>query len=421
MLERYYLKPTTLDRIRTCWIADAIEQYVAWLAENRYAARSVLHRVPVLVIFGEFAKARGAKRLEDLPAHTTAFSQMWLEQRSANCRDQRARRGVHDAARNAVQQMLRVVLPSYAAASARRERPEPFAGIANGFFTYLQEERGLKERSVVHYRGHLRMLEAYCHQHRISLDDLSPVILTAFITNCGSHLSPSGQRNLCSQLKVFFRYLLREGLCSTDLSTGIGCPQTYRLSDIPRAISWDEVRRMLDAVDRRSAVGKRDYAILLLLVTYGLRAYEVAGITLDDIDWQRGRLRVSERKAGHSTAYPLSTLVGEAIIDYLQHGRPSTTERCLFFRQIAPYRPLGSSGVHCRASEYLHKIGVAVRRPGAHTLRHTCVTRLVNAEFDLKTIGDYVGHGHPASTQIYTKIDIEALREVALGDGESIL
>lgn len=118
MLERCYLKPTTLDCIRTCWIADAIEQYVAWLAENRYAARSVLHRVPVLVHFGEFAKARGAKRLEDLPAHTAAFSQMWLEQRSANCRDQRARRGVYDAARNAVQQMLRVVLPSYAAANA---------------------------------------------------------------------------------------------------------------------------------------------------------------------------------------------------------------------------------------------------------------------------------------------------------------
>src|SRR5207249_5505508 len=117
-------------------------------------------------------------------------------------------------------------------------------------------------------------------------------------------------------------------------------PQTYRLAKIPRSITWDEVRRLLETVDRRAPAGRRDYAILLLLVTYGLRAREVAALTLDDIDWRQERLRIPERKAGHSTAYPLSPTVGQALLAYLQDGRPKTTARQVFFRVLAPPTPL---------------------------------------------------------------------------------
>ena len=178
---------------------------------------------------------------------------------------------------------------------------------------------------------------------------------------------------------------------------------------------------MLSMVERRMPAGKRDYAILLLLVTYGLRAREVAALTLDNIDWKRERLHVPERKAGHDTAFPLSTIVGDAIVDYLQHGRPQTANRHVFFRSLAPYTPLTYQGVSCRATHYLRKAGIAVSRAGSHTLRHTCVQRLVDADFSLKVIGDYVGHRVPASTEIYSKVAIEALRKVALSDGEEIL
>lgn len=178
---------------------------------------------------------------------------------------------------------------------------------------------------------------------------------------------------------------------------------------------------MLEAVDRRTETGKRDYAILLLLVTYGLRAQEVATLRLDDIDWARERLLVSERKAGHCTAYPLSTVVGEALLDYLKNARPETAERHIFFRIMAPRLPLNSNAVGARATHYLRKAGIRVRRPGSHTLRHTCVQRLIDAEFPLKTIGDYVGHRSPSSTEIYSKVAVESLREVALGDGEALL
>ena len=112
-------------------------------------------------------------------------------------------------------------------------------------------------------------------------------------------------QSLCSILKVFFRYLYRVNLMTRDLGKSIESPRHYRLSSLPRSITWEEVERMLLKVDRRSAVGKRDYATLLLLVTYGLRAREIAALTLDDIDWKRDRIDIRGRKAGYSTAYPL--------------------------------------------------------------------------------------------------------------------
>jgi integrase len=147
----------------------------------------------------------------------------------------------------------------------------------------------------------------------------------------------------------------------------------------------------------------------------------VAALTLDDIDWERQRLRVPERKAGHSTAYPLSPIVGEAIVDYLKNGRPQKAHRHVFYRVVAPWEPMTAGAVSTRTSYYLHKAGVPVARPGSHTLRHTCVQRLVDAHFPLKTIGDYVGHSSPESTAIYAKVSVESLREVALGDGEEVL
>jgi len=156
----------------------------------------------------------------------------------------------------------------------------------------------------------------------------------------------------------------------------------------------------LASVDRRSPCGKRDYAMLLLLSTYGLRACEVAALTLDDIDWRNERFRIRERKAG-TTTYPLSAVAGAAIIDYLKNGRPVTTNREVFMLMAAPLAPIGHAAVVCRAAHFIRKAGINVPRAGSHVLRHSCVQRLLNAHFSLKHIGDYVGHAtsrRPRST-----------------------
>lgn len=422
MLEKYYVKPQTVDQIRAAWIGEPVERYVAWLAARGYAARTVLSRVPVLMRFGEFAAGRGATTWEELPEHVEPFVSEWIAKRASRKASAARRKAFAKEVRGPVEQMLCVVVPGYYGSGRPRKPPNPFQDSAPDFFAHLRQEKGLSESTIRAYRHHLRRFAAYLQGIGLTdLRDLSPALLSAFVADYGVRVDWSSLRNCCGELRVFLRYLYREGIVSRDLSEVVEPPQAFRLSGVPRSIPWEEVERVLAAVDRRTPVGKRDYAILLLLVTYGLRGVEVAGLTLDHIDWRNDRLRIPERKAGHSTAYPLSSSVGEAIIDYLEHGRPQTKRRQVFFRSSAPVGPIGPAAVSSLAGKYLRKVGVQVPRPGSHTLRHTCVQRLVDADFPLKTIGDYIGHRSPSSTQIYSKVAIEALRQVALGAGEEVL
>jgi integrase/recombinase XerD len=421
MLEKYFVKPETVDRVRACCIGAEIERYVEWLCEREYANRTVWHRVPMLVEFGEFARVRGANTLEDLPIHLDAFVAQWaVRQQRAHLRGDFERVGRE--VRGPLEQMLRLAVPGFTG-RGRPHRRAPFGEVAPGFFEYLVTERGLRPVSILAYRISLDRFEDYLVRVGVTeLSVVSPTLLAAFVAERrATGLAKTTVRQTCGALRVFLRYAHREGVLARDLSDTVQWPQVYRLSDVPRSISWAEVERVLAGVDRRTDCGKRDYAILLLLVSYGLRGREIAALTLDDIDWKRERLAIPERKAGHSTAFPLSAVVGAALVDYLRNARPATSDRHVFFRTMAPVQPIEAAAVCSRARHYLLKAGVEVPRPGSHTLRHTCVQRLVDADFSLKTIGDFVGHRSPASTQIYGKVAVEPLRRVALGDGEEVL
>ncbi|MBV8175745.1 MAG: tyrosine-type recombinase/integrase [Verrucomicrobia bacterium] len=421
MIERFFVKVQTQDRIRASWLGEPIERYVTWLHDHHYGARNVYRRVPILVRFAAYTQSRGAKAWTELPHEVQPFVEQWIRDHGSRCRDERGRKKLINSVQGPIEQMLRLVLPDFPG-SRRSHLPHPFLEQAPGFFGYLHEERGVRPATLHHYDHCLRSLECYLRDlGMIALKDLSPTILSAFVTTRGQQWGKCTINGLCAVLRVFLRYLHREGLTSCDLSSSIEAPKRYRLAEIPRCISWENVGRMLEAVDRRTALGRRDYAILLLLVTYGLRSREIAALTLEDLDWERERLRIAERKAGHSTAYPLSPIVGEAILDYLKHGRPNTSDRHVFFRVLAPPTPFTAMAISGRAAHYLHKAGIAVARRGSHTLRHSCVQRLVDAHFSLKTIGDYVGHRSPDSTMIYSKVDVEALRDIARGCAEEVV
>jgi integrase/recombinase XerD len=422
MLEKYFVRPDTVDRIRASWLAPSIELYVAHLTENRYSQRSVTRRIPILVGFGTFAKDRGAQKVSDLPDHVEPFVQKWITDRVKKRASTAFRKKVGECTRSPIQQMLGLSLPDYIGKGRSRRPDNPFAEAAPDFFKYLVHEKGLRDASVRQYRHVLRGFANYLTKIKVTdIKHLAPAMLSGFVTDYSQRVGWASLRNACGALRVFLRYLHRQRILKKDFGPAIGQPRSYRLSGIPRSIDWGQIQRVLELVDRRTPTGRRDYAILLLLVTYGLRGREIAALTLDDIDWRSERLKVPERKAGHSTAYPLSPIVGEAILAYLKSGRPQTKQRQIFFRSQAPVVPFGAAAVSSRASHYLHKAGIKVPRLGSHTFRHSCVQRLVDANFTLKSIGDYVGHRSPSSTQIYAKVDIESLRQVAIGDGEEVL
>lgn len=421
MLEDYYLKPKTVDRIRQSWIAIEIERYLAWMEEQRHAVRTIHRRIPLLVQFGDYAKERGATSVSDLENHVSDFVRYFEERSHLGRSDDRQKifkREVHGC----IRQMLSIVLPGYDGRPRSRRTYAPRFGFMEGFLSFLREERGLSKASLRVYDYSLGVLQSYLDRIGVAdISELSPPILSSFVIDTKDRLGKASLSRVLSPIRIMLKYLYRERLLERDLSAVVEMPHSYELANLPRSISWDEVRKMLEAVDLRTSVGRRDYAILLLLVTYGLRAREVAAITLDDIDWKNERLLVRERKAGHSTGYPLSSVVGGAILEYLKKDRPKTSERALFFCMQAPVTPMSWQSVSGRAVHYLRLAGIDIPKRGSHTLRHTCVQRLVDAQFSLKLIGDYVGHKSPDSTRIYSKVDIESLRELALGLAEDLL
>jgi site-specific recombinase XerD len=420
MLEHYFLKPATVDRIRANVAGTYIEHYVSWLRAQGYADRNVFKRVPILCQFAELASARGAIDGQSALDHVEAFAQHWKSIHGKSCTSDTARAKVAHDARNPVRQMLELALHG-SVARHRQRKPFPFEAQVPGFAGHLRDERGLKTETIERHAFYLNGLSKFLDDAgAVSLASVSPPLLAAFLVEHCAGLARTTRRDLCGTLRIFLRYCHRERIVERDLSAAVQAPRLHRLASLPRAITWDEVRDMLGCVDRRCALGRRDYAMLLLLVTYGLRGNEVAQLTLEDIDWQHERLNIPQRKAGHWSAYPLASVVGEAIIDYLKNARAQTTDRHVFLRSMAPCGPITTAAVSSAAVRYLRRAGVRVHRAGAHTLRHTCVQRLVDAQFSLKTIGDYVGHRSAQSTKIYTKVNLAALREVALGNGEAL-
>jgi integrase len=183
---------------------------------------------------------------------------------------------------------------------------------------------------------------------------------------------------------------------------------------IPRAIAPEQVRQLLASIDRRTAVGRRDYAIVLLLARLGLRAGEVVALELDDIDWNKGRVTV-RGKRGQRSALPVPADVGRAIAAYLRWGRPTSASRRVFLRAKAPYRGFqGACGVGSVVRHALLRAGIEAPTTGTHQFRHGLASAMLRHGASLGEIGDVLGHRHPQTTMLYAKVDLPALRSLAL-------
>ena len=420
MLDQYFVRPESADRLRALWLGPAIDRYAEWLAARQAAKDTARQHLRVLVDLNQFTQSRGVQRWDELPALVDDFVRHRFRLHGKWCQTAKDRRSVRSQSRAPVEQLLRLLIPEYVG-SARRV-VWPFQVEAPGFLHYLRDERGLRPETLHRYAHCLRSFEAYLQ--RVGTDRLAeifPALLSKFLTERARQVGPGGVRSCGGVLRVLLRYLHRQGIVAKDLSRAVPRGRTYRHAAIPRAIPWGEVERVLASIDRRAQLGKRDYAILMLLATYGMRAQEVAALDLSAIDWQRSQFHVLARKAGNSTSYPLAAAVGEAIIDYLRNGRPASDDRHVFLTVKAPFHGLQHFDISGLASKYLHRAGSQVPRAGSHTFRHSCVQRLVEADVPFKMIGDYVGHRSEDATQIYAKVALHKLRALTLGDAEGAL
>jgi integrase/recombinase XerD len=219
---------------------------------------------------------------------------------------------------------------------------------------------------------------------------------------------------MTTALRSFLHYARYRGDITLDLVAAIPSVANWSMSSIPRAIPAESVRQLLASFNRRTAQGRRDYAILLLLARLGLRASEVAFLELDDLDWEVGQVTV-RGKRGARAALPLPADVGAAIAAYLQHGRPHSPSRRVFVRALAPAVGFaGPSAIACVVRDALERAGVNAPTKGAHQFRHALATQMLRRGASLSEIGEILRHRSPETTTIYAKVDLDALRPLAL-------
>jgi len=247
------------------------------------------------------------------------------------------------------------------------------------------------------------------------LSKLSSDKIEDFFINYAQTIGRSARRSMQSALRTFLRFCFYQGYIEQSLEYAVPTLRTYKLATVPHGLTDTQAKQVLRCINRNSHGGRRDYAILLLLYTYGVRGGQVRALRLEDINWEQSQILFKALKHGKDSLLPLLPEVGESILDYLQNSRPPYAYPHVFLSSRAPYHPLPHpNSLSAIVGRYIRAAGTEVPSRGAHAFRHCFATRMLQKGHSLKEIADVLGHRHLGTTFIYTKVEFNSLRQVAL-------
>jgi site-specific recombinase XerD len=296
----------------------------------------------------------------------------------------------------------------------RSPPPSPAERCARAYEGYLRQDRALAKASIINYVPFIDdFLKDRFGAGPVKLSRLRAADVVRFVQSRARRLHVKRAKLMTTALRSFFQYARLRGEVTLDLAAAVPIVANWSMAPIPRAISREQTKKLLASIDRKTAVGRRDYAILLLLARLGLRSGEVVSLELDDIDWSAGQLSVRS-KGGRRSELPLPPDLGGAITAYLRHGRPQCPSRRVFVRVKAPVRGFqGAGGVGSIVRHRLKRASITAPTYGAHQFRHGLASDMLRKGASLAEIGAVLGHHHPDTTRIYTKIDLKALHTLA--------
>ena len=284
------------------------------------------------------------------------------------------------------------------------------------FGDYLRRERGLAPKSIVRHQPFIRrFLHEVCPAGVGDLGRISQEDVIRYIERHARDWSAESGKAMCWSLRAFLRYLHHRGLNPLALAGCVPSIRQWKLASLPTYLSTAQVQKVLHGCDRATAMGRRDYAILMMLAKLGLRADEVATLTLDDVDWRSGEMLV-RAKGRQRARMPIPPDVGAAVVAYLRDGRPKSSCRRLFLRSFAPHVGFASGcAITMIAKTALERAGIrGYAHQGAHIFRHSLATELLRSGATLSEIGQLLRHESHDTTRIYAKVDIDALRTLSL-------
>lgn len=407
--------PRTAERYRAAPLVEQRERYLVHLratgarrATLRKCANDQLSLVRLLKL-----KEGSKVRLSQIEA----ASAIWSQPKGRRCDRSASPKARARLVNHAVQWLRFVGWLDEADELRHRHGAE-----AEAYEAWMRVDRGLSEATIRDYRVAAEQFFGWLAASGVPLASVRIADIDGAITDkkaqgtCGRR----AMHDYAQRLRAFFRFAEARGWCAAGIAKGIVAPRFMRDESLPKGLRRDDILRLLATTESDRPVDKRDRAILMLFIAYGLRAGEVGGLRLDDLDWENEVLRVRCPKPGRTHTYPLSRGVGDATLRYLREVRPSGFGRALFFTMHAPIRPLERRALGKIVRDRLASLGVVAGKRGTHALRHSAAQHLLDQGMSMKVIGDFLGHRDPSSTAIYAKVNLAALREVASHDLEGL-
>jgi site-specific recombinase XerD len=404
MLERFFRRSAAVARHRQGLLGPYLDSFVADDGDVGYRPLVVRRRCWALGRLGRWL----ARRHIDVANINAAVVEQYLR-----CRRRRRRQlGGEEAPalKHFVEHLrkLGVAVPDTPATPSASET------LVGRYRDYLVANRAVVPATVGNYVPFVRrFLLKQFGDGTVRLRDVQPSDVSRFVVQSATVGRTGRAKVMVSALRSFFRFLLYEGAIDIDLAGVVPGVAGWRLSAVPKYLRPSEIKLVLQTCNRRTAVGRRNYAILLLLTRLGLRACEVARMELDDIDWRAGEL-VVRGKGSSRDRVPMPSDVGQAMVAYLRRDRPSCTTRRVFLRSLAPIRGLAPAGsVNAVARTAIRAAGLDPPSKGAHLLRHSLATTMLRSGATLAEVGQILRHRSVLTTQIYAKVDFDGLRQVA--------
>jgi site-specific recombinase XerD len=421
MLKHYVRTPAGQRRHRETPIGPYVDGFTAELERQGFAFATVQADLKTATAFGEYMRAHGKKVQEVCDSDVDQFLQ-WYRSGPRRSGPRRATPDGSRALQESIVGTLRKLLRFLRSVSAVRAEetyaaPVPHAAMLKEYLVFLEVHRGFAPSTIAmqaqRTEAFLRKLEDRCPGFRTEeLTSEAVEIATADVVATGSGTRRT--QMIHHAIDAFMRHLRASGRILATCRPFLPRRRRYALTALPAALDWKEVQRALASIDRTTAQGRRDFAIVVTCATYGFRTSEIVGLRLDDIDWRGGSLRVRQFKTRRELHLPLVQPVADALVSYLRDGRPKDADRHVFQKIHAPRGPMTRAATYAVVRKALIGAGIKAPQYGPQLLRHARATSLVRQGKPLKIVGDLLGHRIPEATIIYCKLAVEDLREVAL-------
>jgi site-specific recombinase XerD len=405
VINQLFTLSSTIERLRQGPLSEHLDTYAARLAEQGYTDHSIRRQIVAIADFSRWLKRKHI----DVQALDSVVVDRFLRLRR---RQQRVGRGDSKA-------LARMVAMLWQTGVVKQPQPPaadtPWSRITSEYRRYLLEECGRSPSTVTNYVPFIdQFLSERFPSRAPNLAMLRAPDVTGFVTRHAHQLSPVRAGLMVTALRSFFRYLRHRGATATDLASCVPTVPNWSFSTLPRFLPASTVEHILKRCDRKTSGGRRNHAMLLLLARLGVRAGEVIGLSLDDIDWDSGQITI-RGKGGKSAPLPLPPDVGAALAVYLRRDRPHSASRRVFLRHRAPITGFANpSTISTIVRRALKHAGVESAHTGAHVLRHSLATSLLRQGGSLDEIGELLRHQSPNTTTIYAKVDVSALHTLAL-------